>query len=51
MLGQPRAASELRPQPIWSPWVEILPRPLAQRPTLTLILGLALFFFLLWLFL
>lgn len=50
-LEQPHAASELRPQPIWSPWVEMLPRPLAQRPALKLILGLALFFFLLWLFL
>ncbi|WP_413675763.1 flagella biosynthesis regulator Flk [Pantoea dispersa] len=47
----PLADSELRPQPIWAPFVEILPRPLAQRPALTLVLGLALFFFLLWLLL
>ncbi len=47
----PLADSELRPQPIWAPFIEILPRPLAQRPALTLVLGLALFFFLLWLLL
>ncbi len=45
----PLADSALRPQPIWSPFIDILPRPLAQRPALTLVLGLALFFFLLWL--
>lgn len=48
---QPLSDSEQRPQPLWSPFAEILPRPLAQRPILTLALGLALFCFLCWLFL
>ncbi|MDZ7277807.1 flagella biosynthesis regulator Flk [Pantoea eucrina] len=46
---QPLADSALNPQPIWSPLVPILPRPLAQRPMLTLALALVLAFFLIWL--
>lgn len=47
---QPLANSQLRPQPIWSPFIQMLPQPLAQRPALTLIAGIFLFIFLLWLF-
>jgi len=47
---QPLADSEIRPQPIWSPFIQMLPQPLAQRPALTLIAGIFLFIFLLWLF-
>ncbi|MFT4271583.1 MAG: flagella biosynthesis regulator Flk [Pantoea sp.] len=50
-LEQPLAGSELRPQPIWAPWVSQLPAPLAQRPALTLSLALVVFIFLLWVFL
>ena len=50
LLEQPHADSELRPQPIWSPFVQLLPTPLAGRPALTLIGGIFLFIFLLWLF-
>ena len=49
---QPLAASEIKPQPIWSPFVASLPsplQPLAQRPLLGLFVALVVITLLLWL--
>ncbi|MDF2786082.1 MAG: flagella biosynthesis regulator [Pantoea eucrina] len=45
----PLADSARQPQPIWAPFTEILPRPLAQRPALSLIIAVGVVLFLLWL--
>ncbi len=45
----PAAGSASQPQPIWVPFVSVLPRPLAQRPALTLIAAIAAALFILWL--
>jgi hypothetical protein len=51
MHEQPLAASEIKPQPIWSPFVTSLPptlQPLAKRPMLGAFVVLVVLF-LLWL--
>lgn len=45
----PLADSELRPQPIWAPVLDALPRPLAQRPILGAVMLLIVVLLLLWL--
>ena len=46
---QPLADSALRPQPIWAPFIAVLPQPLAQRPMLGVAAALIVILLLLWL--